>query len=82
MDVSDGLVGDLAKMMRASGATAAVDAREQSRSRRRRAALVSDEPAMADVIVTGGDDYEILCAVPPEEVEAFQARAAASGRRP
>ncbi len=78
MDVSDGLAGDLAKMMRASDTTAAVDLASIPLSEAARA-LVSEEPAMADVVVTGGDDYEILCAVPPEEVEAFQERAAAQG---
>lgn len=30
-------------------------------------------------VVTGGDDYEVLAAVPPDRGEAFRASAAAAG---
>ena len=78
MDVSDGLAGDLAKMLRLTGMTAEVmvenvplssAAREVSRL----------EPKLIETICTGGDDYEILCAVPPGKSAAFEARAHAAG---
>jgi thiamine-monophosphate kinase len=78
MDVSDGLAGDLAKMMRASGATATVEAAEVPLSPAARRALAAD-PTLIDLVLTGGDDYEILAAVPPERLEAFTAAAAQAG---
>lgn len=78
MDVSDGLAGDLAKMLRASGATAAIEAEAIPFSPAARAALAT-EPALFDRLVTGGDDYEILAAVPPARLDAFLAAAAAAG---
>ncbi|HEX8662595.1 MAG TPA: thiamine-phosphate kinase [Beijerinckiaceae bacterium] len=70
MDVSDGLAGDLAKMMRASGTAAAVEADSIPLSPAARAALAAD-PSLFDRLVTGGDDYEVLAAVPPERLETF-----------
>ncbi len=70
MDVSDGLAGDLAKMARTSGVTAEIALEELPLSDAARAAL-SIDPSLMDRLVTGGDDYELLCAVPPENVEAF-----------
>jgi thiamine-monophosphate kinase len=78
MDVSDGLAGDLAKMMRASGATAAVDAAQVPLSLAARSALAAD-PALIERLLTGGDDYEILAAVPPERLAAFLAAASQVG---
>jgi thiamine-monophosphate kinase len=42
------------------------------------AALASDR-TLAEPILTGGEDYEILCAVPPARVGAFQSAAGAAG---
>ena len=78
MDVSDGFVGDLAKMMRASGAAAEVDLAAVPLSEAARIAVAAD-PAAFDVAVTGGDDYEILASVPEAEADAFEAMAAAAG---
>ena len=78
MDVSDGLAGDLAKMMRASGTTAAVDLEAIPLSTAARAALAGD-PRLLDLLVTGGDDYEILCTVPEDRVAAFLSAAASAG---
>jgi thiamine-monophosphate kinase len=78
MDVSDGLVGDLAKLLAASQASAevALEAIPLSDAARHMVAAV---PELYDAVLTGGDDYEILCAVPPAESGAFEAMAAASG---
>lgn len=82
MDVSDGLAGDLAKMLGA-------DPHGEMRSARIDAAVIpfsaaaaralAGEPGLIQPILTGGDDYEILCAVPPEALEALTAEAAACG---
>jgi len=78
MDVSDGLAGDLAKMMRAGGTSAVVDADKIPLSPAARAALAA-EPSLFDRLVTGGDDYEILAAIPPERLDAFLAASTKAG---
>ena len=74
MDVSDGLVGDLGKMLRASGVTGTVDLRLTPFSSAAAAFLASDAKAFTDA-VTGGDDYELLAAVPPDNAAGFAAAA-------
>lgn len=78
LDVSDGLMGDLGHMTRASGVTAIVEAAAIPLSPAARAVLGRDESALASVL-TGGDDYEILAAVPEEVVAAFREEARAAG---
>src|SRR3954468_20476817 len=66
MDVSDGLVGDLAKLLRASGGTAeiVIDRVPLSDSAKRVLAL---DPAQIETVLTGGDDYEIVCTIAPDK---------------
>ena len=78
MDVSDGLAGDLAKMMRVSGVSARVELARVPISAPASKALARDAAAI-DSMVTGGDDYEILCTVAPERAQAFVAAAQAAG---
>lgn len=78
MDVSDGLAGDLTKMLMGAGRTAEITLSDVPLSNAARAALALD-PALISPIVTGGDDYEILCAVAPDRVEAFIAEALSLG---
>ena len=78
MDVSDGLAGDLAKMLAGAGATAEIDATEVPLSEAATRATAS-RPDLFDVAITGGDDYEILCTVAPGSCDAFRAAAAAAG---
>lgn len=78
MDVSDGLVGDLAKLCRVSGVSAAIDVSRVPLSEGGRAALASDG-ALIETILTGGDDYEILCTIPVERVASFVAAADLAG---
>jgi thiamine-monophosphate kinase len=78
MDISDGLVGDLRAMMRASGTSARVDLREPPFSAAASAALRVDA-SLLERIACGGDDYEILCAVPPAKAERFASLAAEAG---
>jgi thiamine-monophosphate kinase len=74
MDVSDGLAGDLAKLCGASGVSAEIEAARVPLSPAVVRALEAD-PALIEPILTGGEDYEILCAVPPGAVAQFRAAA-------
>jgi thiamine-monophosphate kinase len=74
MDVSDGLVGDARKMMRASGVSAVVDLDKVPLSPAARAAVMAD-PSCLMLAMTGGDDYEILCTAHPDAVAALCAKA-------
>jgi len=77
MDVSDGLAGDLAKMLGA-GRTARIDLPAVPLSEAARRACAA-EPGLIEAVLTGGDDYEILCTVAPEAFEAFRTEAEAAG---
>lgn len=70
MDVSDGLAGDLTKLCAASGVSAAVDASAIPLSPGARA-LVRQGAATIETLISGGDDYEILCAIPEARFEPF-----------
>ena len=78
MDVSDGLAGDLAKLCRASGVAAEIDAVRVPLSDAARAALAA-EPALIETILTGGDDYEIVLTLAPEKLAVLRAAAQAAG---
>ena len=78
MDVSDGLAGDLAKLCAASGVSAVIDLKSVPLSRAASAALVTNVVGVAD-IVSGGDDYEILCTVAPAAFEDFVRMAQSAG---
>lgn len=75
MDVSDGLAGDLSKLCGVSGVSAKIDAASVPLSAAAKRALAADR-ALIEPILTGGDDYEIVCTVPPDNVAAFRALAA------
>lgn len=70
MDVSDGLAGDLAKLCAASGVSAAIDAQSIPFSAAA-AALLARGTVGVEALVSGGDDYEILCAIPEACFEIF-----------
>jgi thiamine-monophosphate kinase len=72
MDLSDGLLGDLPKILAASGVSARIDAREVPVLPAVRALFPTRWLALA---VRGGEDYELLATVPPEQVEPVQAAA-------
>ena len=61
MDISDGLVQDLGHICRASNLTAEIDAAKIPLSPQARAA----GPDWLPTCLTGGDDYELLLAIPP-----------------
>jgi thiamine-monophosphate kinase len=75
MDISDGLAGDLAKLCRASGVSAEIEIERIALSDATRAAIQRDA-SLLETVITGGDDYEILCTVPATVIEDFQAAAA------
>ena len=78
MDVSDGLAGDLAKLCAASGVSAVIDAPSIPLSAPA-AALLARGAVGIERIVSGGDDYEILCAIPENRFEAFARAAGRAG---
>lgn len=78
MDVSDGLVGDLEKLCEASRAGAVLEAARVPLSPAAARAVRADPTAMSDVL-TGGDDYEILLAIDPDDADAFEAEALQAG---
>lgn len=78
LDVSDGLWADLGHMCAASGVTATVDGGRVPLSAPA-ARLVAADSACLAIAVTGGDDYEIVAAVPSRSSGAFEREAAAVG---
>jgi thiamine-monophosphate kinase len=77
MDISDGLSLDLARLCRASACGANVEIDTLPLSDAARQAVASD-PAM-DAVLSGGDDYEVLAAVPRVHSDTFHAAAARAG---
>src|SRR6476661_4481912 len=78
MDVSDGLAGDLAKLCAASGVSAVIDAPGVPLSAGA-ASMLARGVVGIETLVSGGDDYEILCAIPENHFEAFAAAARQAG---
>jgi thiamine-monophosphate kinase len=78
IDVSDGLAGDLTKLCGVSGVSAVIDAPSIPLSAVA-AELLARGSVGIDAIVSGGDDYEVLCTIPEDSFEAF-AQAAGQAR--
>jgi thiamine-monophosphate kinase len=78
MDVSDGLAGDLAKLCRTSGVSADIEIAKLPLSAGARAALGA-EPALIETILAGGDDYEVLAAIPNQKAPSFRRAATQAG---
>lgn len=70
MDISDGLLGDAAKMAKACGACLHICTDDVPLSAAAMACL-EQEASLISTILSGGDDYEILMAIPTEEEMAF-----------
>ena len=68
MDVSDGLAADLGHMCRASACGARIDSARVPLSEPV-ADLVAEDFTLLPSALTGGDDYELLLAVPADRVE-------------
>ncbi|PLX39445.1 MAG: thiamine-phosphate kinase [Hyphomicrobiales bacterium] len=78
MDISDGLTGDLAHICEASGISAELRLADMPISEAGMAVLAVD-PDEIHSIIAGGDDYEILAAIPPDRADRFKAAAAEAG---
>ncbi len=81
IDISDGLLADAAKLAKVSGVGLEIDLDHLPLSEAGRAWLQAQaDPVTARTgLATGGDDYEILCAAPPEQVAGLTAAAEAAG---
>jgi thiamine-monophosphate kinase len=80
MDVSDGLAGDLAKLCAASGVSATIDVASVPLSAAA-AGLVARNTVCVETLLAGGDDYEVLCTVPPTQTDVLIAAGRAAGLR-
>jgi thiamine-monophosphate kinase len=71
MDISDGLAGDLAKLCAASKVSATVEASAIPFSDPARR-ILSSGTAGVETLIAGGDDYEVLCAIPENRWDSFR----------
>lgn len=78
MDVSDGFAGDLTKMLGLAGLSAQIDITDVPLSVAASTA-VATSPDLRQTIITGGDDYEILCTVATERTDDLRKLAAPTG---
>jgi thiamine-monophosphate kinase len=78
MDISDGLLKDLTRMADASGVGAVIKAQAIPLSDAA-GAVVALKPSELVTIATGGDDYQVLMTVAPQNVAAFTEAAEAAG---
>src|SRR5882672_8921290 len=70
MDVSDGLAGDLTKLCGVSSVSAVIDLDSIPLSSAARDLVLRGIVGL-EALITGGDDYEILCTIAEDLVEAF-----------
>ena len=77
-DVSDGLLADAGHIAAASRLAVHIDREQVPLSPAARRALKA-EPALWPTVLGGGDDYELVIAVPPRRRAALQAAARLSG---
>lgn len=78
MDISDGLVKDLHRLLRASGVAGRLAAGDVPLSDPARQ-IAARAPDRLTQFITAGDDYEVLAAVSTVNAEAFAAAARAAG---
>jgi thiamine-monophosphate kinase len=78
MDISDGFVGDLSKMIALAGFGADIRLDDVPHSVAARAAM-RYRPALIETALTGGDDYEVLAAIPASGTRSFTAECLALG---
>ena len=86
MDVSDGLLGDLSHILKASGAGARIDTHAASFLIAQKAYASGvkghfDIELVRQCTLAGGDDYELVFTAPPERRDAVAAAAQASQTR-
>ncbi|SDR12875.1 thiamine-phosphate kinase [Pseudovibrio sp. Tun.PSC04-5.I4] len=78
MDISDGLVGDLGHMCRTSKVQARVILEDVPYSSAA-SAMIAKNREFLETAISGGDDYEILAAIMPENCTAFENALTATG---
>ena len=78
IDVSDGLLADAAHIAETSGLRLRIEADGVPHSSAAQAVL-TNHPELAERLVTGGDDYELLFSVPSASIPAVEALAGELG---
>ena len=77
LDISDGLLADLGHLRRASGVGAELDADALPLAEGLQEAL--GQSGARQAALSGGDDYELLLGLPPDNLDIARARLAAQG---
>jgi len=78
IDVSDGLIGDIEKLCDVSHVGAEIETARIPFSKAAKKALAYD-PEFLPVLITAGDDYEVVVAVSEKSVASFESDAKSSG---
>lgn len=81
IDVSDGLAGDAAHLAAASGVALEIEAGRLPVADGVEAVAAATGTDPLDLAAAGGEDYELLAAVPPDRVAELDAAAGALGTR-
>lgn len=80
LDVSDGLISDAGHMAMASGLAIEIDCPAVPLSEAA-SDILADEPGRLPDLLTGGDDYELLLAAPPDARAAVEEAGRRTGTR-
>jgi thiamine-monophosphate kinase len=80
MDISDGLIKDFERLCSAADTGGRIEIPRVPLSDAARAVLAAGGASHVD-LVTGGEDYQVLAAIPPERCAEFERRAEQSGTR-
>lgn len=80
MDISDGLAIDASRLCRSSCVEGTIEAAKVPLSAAA-VAVIAQDAGMLETAMTGGDDYEILAAIPPDAADAFERGASAANIR-
>jgi thiamine-monophosphate kinase len=78
IDISDGLLGDLGHICRASSVSALIEVGDVPMSVPARK-IVEADSSMLRWVLTGGDDYEVLATIPSASADGFVRDAASAG---
>jgi thiamine-monophosphate kinase len=81
IDVSDGLAGDAGHVAVASGALLAIEAEALPIARGVAAVAAAADRDPLELAVSGGEDYELFAALPPDAVADAEKAVAALGTR-